>query len=305
MAHQTRQKVFIDVDGVALAAWHHPGTNGACVVMAGGTGVTKEPATDRFAARFHEAGFSVLAFDFRGFGESAGEPRQVVRVREQLRDWEAAAAFARELPEVTTVALWGFSLSGGHVIRVAARADGVAAVIAQAALADGQAAAPNALRHMTPLALARLTGRGVLDALGGLLGRRPLLVPLAGARGDVASITTPDSADAGRALNPGGRYPAWQQEVAARSALTIGFYRPARDAARVRCPLLVVAYEDDRSALPGPAIRAGEHAPRGEVVRLPGGHYAAFLEAHEQTVDAELEFLRRHLLRGEALAEAA
>ena len=279
-----------------LAAWHYPGTNGACVVMAGGTGVTKEPATDRFAARFNEAGFSVLAFDFRGFGESEGEPRQVVRVRDQLADWEAAAAFAAGLPEVESVALWGFSLSGGHVMRVAARAGGIAAVIAQAALADGQAAAPNALRSMTPLALARLTGRGVLDAIGGLLGRPPLLVPLAGARGEVASLTTPDSADAGRALNPGGRYPGWQQTVAARSALTIGLYRPGRAASRVPCPLLVVAYEDDRSALPGPAIRAGERAPRGEVARLPGGHYAGFLEAHEQTVEAELDFLRRHLL---------
>ena len=33
------------------AAWHYRGSNGACVVMAGGAGVTKEPATDRFAAR--------------------------------------------------------------------------------------------------------------------------------------------------------------------------------------------------------------------------------------------------------------
>jgi pimeloyl-ACP methyl ester carboxylesterase len=302
---QARQKLQFQIDGTALAAWHYSGSNGCCVVMAGGTGVTKEPATDRFAARFHEAGFSVLAFDFRGVGESGGEPRQVVRVREQVRDWEAAAAFAAGLPGVESVALWGFSLSGGHVIRVAARAEGVAAVVAQAALVDGQAAAPNALRHMTPLALARLTGRGALDAIGGLFGRRPLLIPLAGERGEVASITTPDSTDSARALNPGNRYPAWQQAIAARSALTIGFYRPGRDAARVACPLLVVAYEDDRSALPGPAIRAGERAPRGEVVRLPGGHYAGFLEAHEQTVEAELEFLRRHAVRDEAHAAAA
>src|SRR6185312_11104353 len=47
------------------AAWHYPGTNGACVVMAGGFAVTKEPGTDRFARRFAEAGFSVLAFDHR------------------------------------------------------------------------------------------------------------------------------------------------------------------------------------------------------------------------------------------------
>jgi pimeloyl-ACP methyl ester carboxylesterase len=266
--------------------------------MAGGTGVTKEPGTDRFAARFSEAGFTVLAFDFRRFGESGGQPRQILRIGEQLADWEAAITFARTLPEVDggKIALWGFSLAGGHVVRVASQHPDVAAAIAQAALVDGQAAAPNALRSMTPLALVRLMGRALVDAIGGVLGREPLLVPLAGERGTVASRTTPDAAQGPEALSPGNRYPDWQQEVAARVALTVGFYRPGRSATHVRCPLLVVAYDDDRSVLPGPPIRAGERAPRGEVVRLPGSHYAAFLEGHEQTVQTELSFLRRHLL---------
>ena len=54
--------------------------------------------------------------------------------------------------------------------------------------------------------------------------------------------------------------------------------------------------EQDRSALAGPAIRAAERAPRAELVRLPGGHYAPFLDAHEQAVAAELSFLNRHVL---------
>jgi alpha-beta hydrolase superfamily lysophospholipase len=259
--------------------------------------VTKEPATDRFAARFQAAGLSVLAFDFRRFGESGGRPRQIVRIGEQLADFHAALAFARGLPEVDPgrVALWGFSLAGGHVFRVAADDARVAAAIAQAPLADGRAAAPNALRHMTPGALTRLSAVAVRDAARGLLGREPLLIPVAGERGSVASLTTPDAREGAAALDPEGRHPDWQQAVAARVALRVGAYRPGRAAARVRCPLLVVAYDDDRSALPGPAIRAGSRAPRGEVVRLPGSHYAAFLEQHEPTVAAELDFLGRHV----------
>ena len=64
---------------VECVAWHYPGSNGGCVLMAGGFAVTKEPGTDVFASRFHEAGFSVLAFDYRHLGESGGEPRQVAR----------------------------------------------------------------------------------------------------------------------------------------------------------------------------------------------------------------------------------
>jgi len=76
MTTPKRLKVWFDSGGAECAAWHYAGTNGACVVMAGGAGVTKEPGTDRFAARFHAAGFSVLAFDHRHIGESGGTPRR-------------------------------------------------------------------------------------------------------------------------------------------------------------------------------------------------------------------------------------
>lgn len=292
-----RERVRFAGGDTECAAWHYPGTNGMCVVMAGGVAVTKEPGTDRFAQRFNEAGFAVLAFDFRRMGESGGRPRQVVRIKEQLADWEAALGFAAGLPDVDPELLvaWGFSLSGGHVLRIAERNPRLAAAIAQSPLVDGRAAAPNALRHMTPLALLRLFGRGVADGLGGLIGRPPLLVPTAGTRGTVACLTTPDAMDATRALDPDGRYPDWQQEVAARYVLGAGFYRPGRVASRVRCPLLVVAGEQDRSALPGPAVSAAQQAPRGELVLLPGGHYGSFLDVHEQAVEAELSFLRRRL----------
>jgi uncharacterized protein len=297
-----REALRFASQGASCAAWYYPGSTGACVVMAGGAGVTKEPGTDRFAARFQQAGLSVLAFDHRHLGDSEGEPRQVVRIAEQLVDWRAAIAFARELGDVDEerVAIWGFSLGGGHVIRLGAMVPGLAAAIAQAPLADGRAAASNALRYTTPRALARLAGCGIADALGSRFGRSPLLIPLSGERGEVAAVTAPDAGDADRALNPANRYAEWRQEVAARFTLGVGFYRPVRDASRVLCPLLVVAYADDQTVLAAPAVRAGREAPRGESAELPGGHYAAFLEGHEATVDVELGFLRRHLLAEDA-----
>ena len=293
-----REKVRFASGGTECAAWHYPGTNGACVVMAGGLAVPKEPGTDRFARRFHAAGFSVLAFDYRRLGESGGQPRQVVRIRDELADFQAAIAFAAGLPEVdpARLALWGFSLSGGHVLRVAARHPELAAVIAQTPNADGQAAARNAARHQKPVTMLRFTGRGVLDALGRRAGRQPRLVPLSGEPGTVAVLTTPDGRDGNRALNPGNRYPDWQQAVAAGSALSTAFYRPGRYASRVRCPLLVLVCDQDQSALAGPAVRAANRAPRTELVRLPGGHYEPFLDGHERAVAAELSFLHRHLV---------
>ena len=146
------------------------------------------------------------------------------------------------------------------------------------------------------MGLLRLLGRGVLDALGGLVGRQPLLVPLAGEPGTVALLTAPEARDGDRALNPGNRYPDWQQAVAARTALRVGFYRPGRYTPRVRCPLLVLVCDQDQTAFAGPAVRAANRAPGAELVRIPGGHYEPFLGGHEQAVEAELSFLRRHLL---------
>jgi dienelactone hydrolase len=293
-----REKVRFVSGGVECAAWHYQGTSGACVIMAGGLAVTKEPGTDRFAARFSQAGFSVLAFDYRRFGESGGQPRQVARIRAELADWQAAIMFARTLPEVdpARLAIWGFSSAGGHVLRLAARDPQLAAAIAQTPNADGQAAVRGAMRHQRPPAMLRLIGRGVLDATAGLAGRPPRLVPLSGAPGTVAVLTTPDGRDGALALNPANQYPQWQQAVAARSALGLGLYRPVRDASRIAVPLLVVVCEQDQTAPPEPAIEAARRAPRSELLRLPGGHYAPFLGGHERAVEAELAFLRRHAL---------
>ena len=292
-----REKVRFVSGGTERIAWHYPGTNGACVVMAGGFAVTKEPATDMFAQRFHEVGYAVLAFDYSGLGESSGEPRLVLPIRHQLADWQAAIDYARTLPDVdpARVAIWGFSASGGHLFPVAAGNPDLAAVIAQTPHVGGLASLRNASRYQKPLAMLRFTGRGMLDALGSLVGFAPRLVPLAGPPGTVAVLTTPDAQDGALALDASS-HPDWQQAVAARSALRFAFYRPGRYAFRVRSPLLAVVCDDDATTPAQLTIGAVRSAPRAEVVRLPGGHYEPFLGGHERAVDAELSFLREHVL---------
>lgn len=296
-AAPTRRAVSFPVDGTRVAAWHYPGGDGSCVVMAGGFAVTKEPATDLFAARLNAAGFGVLAFDYRRLGASGGSPRQLVRVGEQLADWQAAIEYAATLPGVdpARIAVWGFSASAGHIFRIAARNPRLAAAVAQTPNAGGLAAARSAMGFQTPAASLRLTARGVLDAVGAVFGRAPLTVPLGAQPGTVAVLTTPDVADARRALDPDGVHTDWLQEVAARSVLRLAAYRPGRAASRIRCPLLVIVCENDKSAYPPAAVTSARRAPNAQLVRLPGGHYAPFLDAHEQAAAAQIEFLARHL----------
>src|SRR5690606_22003573 len=53
------------------------------IVMAHGFGAVRALRLYAYAERFAAAGYVVLVFDYRGFGESEGEPRQVLSVRKQ------------------------------------------------------------------------------------------------------------------------------------------------------------------------------------------------------------------------------
>jgi len=138
-----RKDVTFKVKGTSLSAWLYlPKRRSApvpCIVMSHGLGATRDAGLEPYAIRFREAGFAVLVFDYRHLGESGGEPRQLVWIPYQLEDMSAAVEYTRGLEEIDPdrIALWGTSLSGGHVIVTAAKDDRVSCVSAQCPLLDG------------------------------------------------------------------------------------------------------------------------------------------------------------------------
>ena len=155
--------------------------------MAHGFSATRRDGLEPYAERFADAGFGVLLFDYRGFGESGGEPRQVIDIRGQQEDYRAAIRAAARVPwvDASRIALFGSSFSGGHVVTVASGDAQIAAVIAQAPFADGIAQ----LRITPPLTSARMTFDALRDAAGAALGRPPVTIPAAGAPGTYAVMT--------------------------------------------------------------------------------------------------------------------
>jgi pimeloyl-ACP methyl ester carboxylesterase len=286
-----RDEVTFPSGGETCAAYLYRASvpEAPCVVMAHGFAGTRDDGLPAFAERFAAAGLHALVFDYRGFGASTGEPRQVIDIGRQQDDYRAAIAFARSVDGIEGIVLWGTSFSGGHVFDLAVSEPETLAAIAQAPFADGVATLrANSLRNMAIGAVA-----GVADTALGLLRLPPLKLPAVGAPGSIAAMTEPTAEPGYRAIVPAGS--RWDNAFAARLMLHIGTWRPGATASRIACPLLVCVADEDATTPPGPAVRAAERAPRGELARYGCAHFDVYRgEWFERVVADQLEFLARH-----------
>ncbi len=302
-----RTRVPFDSGGVKLVGYlHRPAGVGGrvpCVVLGHGFSGTQDRLFDA-AGRFVEAGFAALTFDYRSFGESGGEPRQVVSVEGQQEDWQAAIRFARGLESVDPerVALWGSSLGGGHVITVAAEDPRVASVVAQIPF-NGF---PRKVEGRSTLDTLKLLWAMTLDAARGRLGLSPHYIPMVGAPGEVAVTATSQAREHIATLSgePGGSL--WRNEVAPRGLFGMMRYRPGEAAHRLTMPVLVSIAEDDRETPEESTRQIAERAPRGELRRYPGTHFGFYRDPVRQRVLADqIDFLRTNLAVGTNYARSA
>jgi dienelactone hydrolase len=249
-----RDDVRIPSHGEQLATYvYRPTTtNGDApgVVMAHGFSATRDDGLPGYAEAFRDAGFVVVLFDYRHFGASTGEPRQLLDIARQHDDYRVVIAWARGLGGVDPdrIVLWGSSFSGGHVLAVAAGDRRIAAVISQAPYTDS---IPTL--KLVPLRnMVRFAVDGVRDQAGAWLGRPPRLVAAVGEPGAVAAMTAPEALPGFNALV--GPNSKWRNEFASRLMLKLPFYRPGRKASRLAMPLFDVCLRrgrDDSDAARG------------------------------------------------------
>ncbi|HEX8646727.1 MAG TPA: alpha/beta fold hydrolase [Thermoleophilaceae bacterium] len=274
------------------AAWHYgPGTSGMCIVMTPGAGALKELGLPRFAERFADAGHDVLLFDFRHFGQSGGEPRQVLRIGRQREDLRAAVQYARAVLgfEYDRIVLWGMSFGAGVAMDVAARMPGLAGIVAQCPVTSG----PYEAIEVPPVLSMRLGLHAFRDLVRAAVGRDPHYIPLAGGPGAVATRSGTQALRAQAALNPDG-YP-WPQDCSARFMMAVPLWSSLRTVGRIHCPMFVVLGEDDELISRRAARKAARKAPHAELLEIPGDHYEPFRDSSfEKVVAAQLLFLERN-----------
>jgi alpha-beta hydrolase superfamily lysophospholipase len=295
-----REDLLFDSGGESCAAWLY--RDRACdqgaepaplIVMAHGLSGTRRDGLGPFAERFASAGVAALAFDHRGFGDSAGE-RDLFDPARQLRDWQAAIAFARSLAQVDgdRVATFGSSMGGGNALAAASADPRVAAAVSQVPFLD---ILRQAHRSSVGVSL-----RVLLAALRG--GHLPVL----GNPREAALLNAPGAEQGWRHVVEIGEDSRWRDRVSTRWLLGRPF-RPIRHAAGLHCPWLVCVGGGDRVARPAPAIAAARRAPLGELRVYPGVDHFDIYDGptHEMFVADQIAFLRRVLLPGRSALDGA
>jgi len=264
-----------------------------CIVMTHGLGGTRDAGLEPYALKFAKAGYIVLLFDYRHFGASDGEPRQLCSVKKQLQDWTCATDYARTLKGVDPdkIALWGFSLSGGHAITTAVRDGRVAAVSVQAPVLDTFASAKCFLRAAGFSRFAQLFAVGAADLLREMMGMSPVYVPVYGSPRDLAPICSEEDVRDYAAITPRN----WRNEIGAGYALLFKGYRAIAHATKLRCPVLIQAATLDKVTPLGVAQKAARKiGAKAELKQYDCGHMNTCLgEIFERTCNDQLAFFNQ------------
>lgn len=124
----TRAAVTFTSDGLQLAGhlYRPPGAGERertpALVMAGPMTSVKEETLPHYAERLADAGYTLLAFDNRNFGESEGEPRQHLETYQQVEDLKNAVSYmlTREDVDPERLGLCCVCFGAGYALEVAA-----------------------------------------------------------------------------------------------------------------------------------------------------------------------------------------
>ena len=261
--------------------------------MGHGFGGTKDMLLEQYAVRYQAAGYAVLAFDYRHFGDSGGEPRQLMLLSYQLEDYRAAIQYVRGLEEIdpARIALWGTSASGGYGIVIAAEDETIACVVAQCPGLDHRASSKLLMKRLGLRHMFRLFVHGQRDMGRSRIGLSPHKIPIVGKPGTVAFFPLADAYDGYSKLAS----ESFVNQVCARVILRSGGFDPAKAIHNVSSPVLVQICDYDSLAPISPETEI-ELRQYADVKRYPIGHFDIYTGEHfEKAVSDQLEFFKKNL----------
>ncbi|GLI27452.1 hypothetical protein ARHIZOSPH14_16940 [Agromyces rhizosphaerae] len=253
--------------------------------------------------RYHEAlvaaGFGVLVFDYRGFGDSGGD-RGILSPVRQLQDLVNAVTYLTIRDDVVADAIGVFGTGGtggGNAVLLADADPRVRAAVSQVPVADGA----DWLHRMRP-------EHEWLSFLAGLEEDRRARVATGTGRlvhpREEIMVPTPERRATKIKADVDDRIPSAVPLSAADEILA---YRPIDAAERLTTPLLVIGVEGDATTPTDHAERLYEAAqgPKQLIMQRHTTHYAAYDRYWTQTTPRIVDWLDRHVQPSDVVARTA
>lgn len=295
----------LKIEGETLVSyWHWPEVNRRSkavppvILMGHGFATEWHFGTEGFIRGFVAAGFVVVNFDYRHYGESSGLPRQLIDVAKQHDDWRAVLLNIREEPRLhsASINLWGSSFGGGHALTIAAENLDINAVVAQVPYVDAKAAYEGQSITALLSATGAMLRHALMDKLKGMFGDGSFDIPLFNEHDDDTGycvFKTPGWRDGYWHIVTAGT--DWQPAIPARSLLSIPVYNPKEVVANIHCPALLMGARLDQGT-PAKAVKAAAALIRnGQYVEIEGDHFDAYTGSlHADVLQQQISFLTQN-----------
>lgn len=147
--------------------------------MGHGIGAIKAAGLAPFALAFASKGYYAITFDYLHFGESDGQPRNLLSISGELQDFRDVIAWARQQPDrfdFQRIVAWGSSFGGMHTTALIASNHELAGAIGQCPCVDSFAAS-----MMQPLSKSlQITQMAISDWVRSFYRKEPIYVNLTG-----------------------------------------------------------------------------------------------------------------------------
>ncbi len=285
-------------DGLTLRGWlYQPNSNKEtqhpAIAMAHGMTAVKEHYLDKYAEVFCAAGFVVLVWDNRHFGESDGEPRQHIDVIMQRRDYRDAITYLglQTFVDKNRIGIWGSSLSGSHVLAVAAQDSRVKAVVSQI---PGSQYWPVRSQYLLPIEKNKMQNLISRDRSQRMRGKKHMKMKVIDLeKGEAAFWNDQRSHDFFTSSEK------WTNELTIASFDSLQEYDVADLVDKISpTPLLMIAVTDDQLVPVATVFKAYQKAlqPK-EIVIIEGDHFCPYYqeEAFDTAVNAAKDWFITHL----------
>ena len=267
-----REDVDFYSEGTRCSAWFYlPETDEKCpiIVMAHGLGGTREMRLYEYAERFAQNGYACFLFDYRNYGASDGNKRQLINVKMQLKDWNNAIDFIKNDSRIDAdkLLLFGSSFSGGHVTYLSAHRNDVKGAVAQCPYTDTMAT----IKEVGLLYILKRAPFVIADVLSCVTGYHPVMLKLSTYKGELAFMdadekTTNDFLDGA----------------------------PGKYFSKINTPIFVAACTQDDLAPADKTIELAKKCKTSTYKTYDCGHFQIYCnELFEEVINDYLEFYNK------------